>query len=276
MRRTATISAAAAIAAVGLFIAFGETLDRAGPGDAGATAGARRQRRRQRRARAQAGRRRRAVQEDGDPQRHADRRHRRSAAEPDGHRHRRQPDHRGAAGRLARAAAAGQSRAARRRLRDRRQGHVRDARLRRRARARRRQGQGAGPELLLQAVAGARRHHRPRRVAVVGRAQQLGEEPLGEERDRRAAHLQLPDARLRLAERPGADAREGARVGALGRRQQHRRHQVLQPRRRDAGDRHRGDRRGAQEQDGHRRPPVAEQRRRCSTPAAPATRTSTR
>ena len=91
-----------------------------------------------------------------------------------------------------------ESRAARCRLRDRRQGHVRDARLRRHARARRRQGQGAGPELLLQAVAGARRHHGPRRVAVVGRGEQLGEEPLGEERDRRAAHLQLPDARLGL------------------------------------------------------------------------------
>ena len=74
------------------------------------------------------------------------------------------------------------------------------------------------------------------------------------ERDRRAAHLQLPDARLGMAERSGDDAGEGARVGPLGRRQQHRRHQVLQPRRRD-GDHHGGNRRSAQEQDGHRRPP---------------------
>ncbi len=136
----------------------------------------------------------------------------------------------GAPGRLAGAAAAGDPRAARRRLRDRRQGHVRDARLRRHARPRLDHRQGARPELRLQAVAGARRHHRPRRVAVVGGGQQLREGSLGEERDRRAAHHQLPDARLRLAERPGDLAREGARVGEVGRGQQHRRHQVLQSR----------------------------------------------
>ena len=60
-------------------------------------------------------------------------------------------------------------------------------------------GKDKAPDLslLLQAVAGARRDYGPRRVAVVGRGQQLREEPLGEERDRRAAHLQLPNARLR-------------------------------------------------------------------------------
>ena len=78
----------------------------------------------------------------------------------------------GAPGRLAGAAAAGEPRAARRRLRDRRQGHVRDARLRRHARPRLDHRQGARPELRLQAVAGARRHHGPRRVAVVGGGQQ--------------------------------------------------------------------------------------------------------
>ncbi len=94
-----------------------------------------------------------------------------------------------------------QPRAARCRLRDRRPGHVRDARLRRHARARLRHWQGAGSELRLQAVARPRRHHRAGRVAVVGRGVQLREGALGQERDRRAAHLQLPDARFRAGRR---------------------------------------------------------------------------
>ena len=209
---------------------------RAGAGGSGARARARQQgrgwqRRRHRRARAQGRGRRRAVQEDGDPRRHAHRRHRRSAAQPDGHRHRGQPDHL----RCARPAGPGCRSRPNREPRD--ADHEIDGK-----------GMYVMPGFVDMHVHGATSDKAPdlsyayklwlahgvttvRGVSLSSAAvSQLREGTLGEERDRRAAHLQLPDARLRLAERPGDLAREGARVGALGRRQQHRRHQVLQSR----------------------------------------------
>ena len=71
-------------------------------------------------------------------------------------------------------------------------------------------GKAPDLELLLQALAGARRDHGSRRVAVVGRGQQLGEESLGGQRDRGAAHHQLPDAGVGLDQRRGDHAGEGA------------------------------------------------------------------
>ena len=74
---------------------------------------------------------------------------------------------------------------------------------------------------------------------------------------------------------PVHDAGEGARVGALGRRQQHRRHQVLQPRRRDAGDHHARRSTKRTRTRWARSPTCRRTASPTSTPAMPATRTST-
>jgi hypothetical protein len=101
-------------------------------------------------------------------------------------------------------------------LRDRRQGPVRDARLRRHARARRRQGQGA--RLSYSTSCGWRTASpRSRRVAVVGRAQQLGKD--------RSAKNEIAAPRIfnyqtlgsGWSAGTGRTPGEGARVGALGR-----------------------------------------------------------
>ena len=157
----------------------------------------------------------------------ADRRHRRSAARPDGHRHRGQP-HREVRQRRPPGLPLHPNREPRRRRpRDRREGHVRDARLRRHARAtpaaRRRTPDASTPT-----SCGWRTASRPsaacRWPATPSTVSEKARER--EERDRRAAHLQLPAPGPGWDRRRGRHAGEGARVGALGRGQRHRRHQV--------------------------------------------------
>ena len=154
--------------------------------------------------------------------------------------------------------AAAEPAAAERRSGDRRHRHVRDARLRRQPRPRGRTAQERGCGVRLQAVDGARRHFRHRRPA--GRPRVHGQREGAEraQRDRRPAHRQLPASRRRLGARRGRDAGAGARVGALGQGQRHRR-----PQARRAASRHHGRaaQRGEAEPDGARP-------RTCSRPAS--------
>ncbi len=80
----------------------------------------------------------------------------------------------------------------------------------------------------------------------------------GEERDRRAAHHQLPAAGQRLVRRRGEHAREGPRMGALGGRQRDRR---PQDRRRGTVDHGGAARRGEEEQSRQHGPSAADGRR---------------
>ena len=182
-----------------------------------------------------AGRRRRPVRPHGHPRHHRDRRHRRAAARPDGRGGRAGRDPRGVERRLPegadRRSPAGQGHQGVRRHRD-----VPDARLRRRARALRRRP-GRQPRVRLQAVAGPRRDHGARRAVRLdglgpGAARAVGQEP-----DRRAADLLLSPAvqRRGLGPHPAADARDGARVGALRRPEGRRRPEARRPRPRDHG-----------------------------------------
>ena len=77
---------------------------------------------------------------------------------------------------------------------------VSDARLRRHARARRRPAEERRGRVRLQALARARRDDGARRLAGRQRLQRQREGAQREERDRRAAHLQLPASRERLGQ----------------------------------------------------------------------------
>ena len=209
-------------------------------------------------ARAADGRRTRPVQDARHPQRHPDRRHRRPAGRAGRHRRLRQPHRRRSQRRHAGNPAAGEPAAAERRPRDRRHRHVRDARLRRQPRARGRTAQERGRGVRLQAVDGARRHHRHRRAACRARVRRQREGAERAERDRRAAHRQLPASRRRVGSRRDRHAGAGARVGALGQGQRHRR-----PQARRAASRHHGRAagRGEEEPHGLDRAPPADRRR---------------
>ena len=132
-----------------------------------------------------AGRRRGPVRSHGDPRDHGDRRHRRAAARPDGHRRAAEPHHRRHERRLSQRAAHGPVPPGQGHERDRRHRHVLDAGVRRRPRAlRRRPGPRAG--LRLQAVDDARRHHRARRALRIDGLGSESARAVGEEPDRRA------------------------------------------------------------------------------------------
>ena len=162
-----------------------------------------------------------------DPQRHGHRRHRRAAGRTDERRHPEQPDRADHERRDARRAQArGRAAAADWPGCDRRHRHVSDAGIRQPSRPSRGHHQGTGSRVRLQALDGARRYRHPRRRARVAGLCPEGEGAQRVERDRRAAHLQLPAAGRRMGQGSGRYSREGARVGAVVRRQRRGRHEA--------------------------------------------------